>query len=488
MEAPQHIILFPFLAQGHIFPFVNLAEHLEQHSRKHDKSTVITLVSTPLNLAKLRNSISETSCFKLAELPFSAVSHGIQPGIESTESVPLNQFDLFFQATETALRPSFDDLIAGLIHQGQSKICVIADYFVGWTVEVAEKYNISHAVFVTGGPYGIAVMFSLVMHPPPHSFFLMGSPTEMKTLVDYPEVQVTYSDVLNTIATDDHPITYFVRRQLLYSFRSRAVLLNSTEELDKQGIRLLRRYPGLPLYTVGPLVRGRSLCSLTDIHSVEERCIKFLDSKKPNSVLYISFGSNNTIPALQMIDLAKGLEASGRPFIWVIRPPSEFEDGVKEGEFREEWLPKGFEANISGKVQGILVHKWAPQMDILSHASTGAFLSHCGWNSVLESLYEGVPIIGWPLLADQLYTSSMLQEMGVGIEIARGRRVGGLEKGWQVVKEAVEMVLDEEKGCGSKMREKVGEIRDVIRAAVRDDAGLVGSSCKALEAFLETIF
>jgi hypothetical protein len=111
----------------------------------------------------------------------------------------------------------------------------------------------------------------------------------------------------------------------------------------------------LPLYTIGPLVRGRRLCSLTDIDSDEVRCIKFLDSKRPNSVLYISFGSHNTIPSLQMIELAKGLEASGRPFIWVIRPPAEF--GVGGGEFREEWFPKGFEANIAQKAQGILVHK-----------------------------------------------------------------------------------------------------------------------------------
>lgn len=488
MEAPQHIILFPFLAQGHIFPFLNLAKHLEQHARKHGNNYVITLVSTPLNVANLRDSIPENSSIKLAELPFSAMSYGIQPGIESTESISLNQFDVFFEATETCLRPSFEVLIASLINRGQSKICIIADYFVGWTVEVAEKYNILHAAFVTGGPYGMAVMFSLVVHPPPHSFFLRASPTKMTTLVDYPEVQVSYSDVVNTIATADRPITYFVRRQLLCSFRSRAVLLNSTEELDTQGIRLLRRWPSLPLYTVGPLVRERSLCSLTNIDSTEEQCIEFLDSKRPNSVLYISFGSHNTIPASQMMELAEGLEASGRPFIWVIRPPSEFEYEAKEGEFREEWLPKGFEANINQRAQGILVHKWAPQMAILSHASTGAFLSHCGWNSVLESLYEGVPIIGWPLLADQLYTSSMLEEMRVGIEIARGRRVGGLEKGWQVVKAAVEMVLDDEKGCGSKMREKVGEIRDVMRAAVRDDTEFVGSSCKATEAFLQAIF
>ncbi|XP_078173291.1 UDP-glycosyltransferase 92A1-like [Carex rostrata] len=246
----------------------------------------------------------------------------------------------------------------------------------------------------------------------------------MTTLVDYPEVKVQYSDAVNMIAPPDHPISAFGRRQLLCSFRSHA-------------------------------------------------CIDFLNSKRPNSVLYISFGSQNTIPALQMIELAKGLEASGRPFLW--------------RRVASKGIPT-FQANISQKAQGILLHKWAPQLEILSHASTGAFLSHCGWNSVLERLYEGVPIIDWPLSADQLYTSSMLQDMGAAIEIARGRYFEGLEKGWQGVKDAVEAILDEEKGCGSKMREKVGEIKDVIRAAVREDTGFVGSSCKAMESFLQAIF
>ena len=111
MEEQKHIIIFPFLAQGHVFPFLNLAKQLEQHTRKHDKNTVITLVSTPLNVAKLRNSISESSCIKLAEISFSATSYGIQPGIESTESISLDQFDSFFKATETSLQPPFEGLI-----------------------------------------------------------------------------------------------------------------------------------------------------------------------------------------------------------------------------------------------------------------------------------------------------------------------------------------------------------------------------------------
>ena len=83
-----------------------------------------------------------------------------------------------------------------------------------------------------------------------------------------------------------------------------------------------------------------------------------------------------------MMELAIGLEASAKSFLWVITPPVGFD---LRAEFRSEWLPEGFEEIIKETKQGLLVRNWAPQLEILSHKSTGAFLSHCGWNSVLES-------------------------------------------------------------------------------------------------------
>ncbi|KAL7180815.1 hypothetical protein ACSBR1_039803 [Camellia fascicularis] len=104
----------------------------------------------------------------------------------------------------------------------------------------------------------------------------------------------------------------------------------------------------------------------------------------------------NTISASQMMELAKGLEDSGKSFIWVVRPPIGFDP---KGEFKAEWLPDCFEERMVERKQGMLVRSWAPQLKILCHKSTEAFLSHCGWNSVL-SWSQGVPIIGWPLAAE----------------------------------------------------------------------------------------
>ncbi|PWA13701.1 UDP-glucuronosyl/UDP-glucosyltransferase [Artemisia annua] len=209
-----------------------------------------------------------------------------------------------------------------------------------------------------------------------------------------------------------------------------------------------------------------------------EKCIEWLDLHPEGSVLYISFGSQNTISETQMMELAKGLEESKKPFIWVIRPPIGFDLTC---EFRTEWLPLGFEDRI-GK-QGLIVHNWAPQLEILCHRSTGAFLTHCGWNSVMESLSQGVPLIGWPLAAEQGYNAKMLvEEMGVCLVLARGMH-GMIEK--EEVRSVIEVVLDKsEDGKGESMRKKATELGEMIRASVEINKG---SSYKAMDDFMSTI-
>jgi hypothetical protein len=128
----------------------------------------------------------------------------------------------------------------------------------------------------------------------------------------------------------------------------------------------------------------------------DDGVLRWLDTHPQSSVLYISFGSQNTIQANQMAELAAALETTGRPFVWGIRPPVGFDVA---GAFRDEWLPEGLEARGRAENRGLVVRGWAPQVRILAHATTGVFLRHCGWNSVLECLTHGVPILGWPLLA-----------------------------------------------------------------------------------------
>ncbi|XP_039791407.1 UDP-glycosyltransferase 92A1-like isoform X1 [Panicum virgatum] len=149
-----HLLLFPFLAQGHLIPFLNLARRLESQGRRRSsgqRRLVVTIVSTPRNVADLRRAVPAGSSIGFAELPFSPSDHGLPPDAESTDAVPLRSFPAFYMATEL-LRPSFEELVAEVAgREGRQNVCVLADIFLGWTAESARALGVQHRVFLTSG-------------------------------------------------------------------------------------------------------------------------------------------------------------------------------------------------------------------------------------------------------------------------------------------------------------------------------------------------
>ena len=182
-----------------------------------------------------------------------------------------------------------------------------------------------------------------------------------------------------------------------------------------------------------------------------------------------------------MTELALALESAGRPFIWAVRPPVGHD--IK-GDFRaDQWLPDGFEERARTSNRGLLVRGWAPQVRILAHASTGALLSHCGWNSVLESATHGMPIIGWPLSGEQFYNANMLkEEWGVCVEVARGN-VEDTVVSRAALFDVVETVMGQT-AKAAEMRRQLREIKEVMEVSWKEGSG---SSRKAMEDFLRAM-
>ncbi|XVF17838.1 hypothetical protein REPUB_Repub10bG0159200 [Reevesia pubescens] len=192
------------------------------------------------------------------------------------------------------------------------------------------------------------------------------------------------------------------------------ILINTWEDLEPSTIQALRdnnylgRIVKVPIYPIGPLVRK-------DGKQVLDKQVKnWLDKQPVESVIYVSFGSGGTLSAKQIIELAWGLEQSQQKFIWVVRPPSDnalgtyFTIGKNNGDDTPDYVPEGFFTRT--KDIGLVIPTWAPQAQILSHPSVGGFLSHCGWNSILESITNGVPMIACPLYAEQKMNAAMLTE------------------------------------------------------------------------------
>ncbi|KAK9082681.1 hypothetical protein Scep_029152 [Stephania cephalantha] len=381
--------MLPFMAQGHMIPFTSLAKRITQSNPK----LKITIVNTPLNIQSLEPTISSFPNIALSTLPFDPALHGLPPNSENTDSLSPHHTVRLFHASQS-LQPHFHSFIAEIIATEQNPpLCIISDVFFGWAVEIAESFGIAHVGFSTGGAYGTALYFSIWMNLPhrrtdAEEFEIVGFSKAIKICRSH-----LHPNLLAADGSDDWSL--FFQKQISLTLKSDGLICNSIEEVEQLGLQLLREYTGVPVWP-------------------------------------------NTISAAQMMELAKGVEASETPFVWVIRPPMGFD--LRE-KFRAEWVPEGFgEKNKNG----MLIHGWGPQLEILQHRSVGGFLSHCGWNSVMESLSQGVPIIGWPLRAEQSYNAKMLvEEMGVCVEMARGveSRIDAGE-----VERVIKVVMGGEKG------------------------------------------
>jgi len=481
-EFKHHVVMFPFMGQGHIIPFLELAKLLAKRT-----GFAITIANTPLNIRSLRPKIESAGAgldIRLAELPFSSAAHGLPPQTENTDSLPRHLFLLLLEASEH-LEPHFERLIRRISQEegGRLPLCIISDMFSGWTLDVGNRLGIPRIQFLTSGAYGTSVFYSLCTHLP-HT----KTSADEFVLPDMPHVTVHRSQLAPNIktATGSDPWSLIINRQISRNVRSWGSICNTFEELEHSSLQHMRKSNGRPVWAVGPILPTWLLSSSASNASIDSdfllrgnqpdaestrACFQWLDSQEPSTVLFVSFGSQSLISSSYMKELALGLESSQQPFIWVVRPPLE---APFNSEFSAGFLPEGFEERVKEKKRGLLIRKWAPQLLILSHPSTGGFLSHCGWNSVLESLSQGVPIIGWPMAAEQFANSKVLEEeVGVCIEMWRGKD-GELKR--ETVERTVRMLMKEEKG--NRLRQRAKEIREAAMKAVSEDedGGNKGSS------------
>ncbi|KAI3446488.1 hypothetical protein Pfo_003153 [Paulownia fortunei] len=210
---------------------------------------------------------------------------------------------------------------------------------------------------------------------------------------------------------------------------------------------------------------------------IRHKCLEWLDKQGLNSVIFVSFGTTSSISNEQVKELAFGLERSQQKFIWVVRDADKGD--IFSGEVREAELPEGFEERV--KERGMIVRDWAPQLEILGHPSTGGFMSHCGWNSCIESISMGVPIATWPMHSDQPRNAVLVTKvLKIGVEVKDWARRDELVSS-SIVENAVRKLMASEEG--DEIRKRAKELGVAVKNSVMEG----GTSSKEMDSFITHI-
>jgi hydroquinone glucosyltransferase len=230
------------------------------------------------------------------------------------------------------------------------------------------------------------------------------------------------------------------------------ILVNTFRELEPAVVGDGVINDGPAMMPVGPLVWTRPVLGV-DVNE----CLRWLDHQPRGSVVYVSFGSGGTLTLEQTAELALGLELSRCRFIWAVKRPDQSSTtgaffGGQQGEQTAllDFLPQGFVERTT-EVGLVMASTWAPQTAILEHASVGCFVTHCGWNSVLESVINGVPMVAWPLYAEQNMNAAMLE---VQLKVAVRVKVGGADPfvSKEEVASAIKRVMEGDEAQGMRKR------------------------------------
>ncbi|XP_010509811.1 PREDICTED: UDP-glycosyltransferase 89A2-like [Camelina sativa] len=390
-ETPRpHIVVFPYPAQGHLLPLLDLTHQLCLGGIN------VSVVVTTGNLQYLSPLISAHPS-SVTPIVFPFPSHpSLPPGVENVKDIG-NAGNLPMIASLRQLR---DPIIQWFRSHQTPPVALISDFFLGWTHELCDQLGVPRFAFFSSGPYLASVLefcFGnidvLKSTDPVHLLDLPGSPVfKVEHL----------PSVVRLCLRSPSPDIRSIKDDSLMNFLSYGCVFNTAECLEAKYLNYVKKRLGHDrVFGVGPL------CSIgldTGGAGKSDPLLSWLDGCPDGSLLYICFGSQKALTKEQCDALALGLKRSMTRFVWV---------------GKSDPLPEGFEDQVSGR--GRVVRGWVPQRAVLSHVAVRGFLSHCGWNSVLEAITSGVTVLGWPMEADQFVNAKLLvEDLGVAVQVCEG--------------------------------------------------------------------
>lgn len=472
-DQKAHFLLVTFPAQGHINPALVFAKRLLQAGAR---VTFATSVSAHRRMGG-RGTIPDG-------LVFATFSDGYDDGFGPIDGDIRDYLSTFRQRGAESLAALFEKSAA----EGNPITCLVYTLLLPWAAKVAREYHVPNAMLwiqpatVLDVYYyyfnGYKSVISECENDPSWSLKLPKLPLELK------------SRDLPSFLLPSRPDPYYFalpsfqeQFELLDMEENPKILVNTFDELEPEALRSIERVQLIP---IGPLLPSAFLDGrdpsdksfggdLFQHRREDGDYLQWLDIQETSSVIYVSFGSISVLSKPQMEELGRALLQTHRPFLWVIREKDKKKQSEAEKEAAEEDQDE-LDCMVEVKQQGLIV-KWCSQVEVLSHPSIGCFVTHCGWNSTLESLASGVPVVAFPQWTDQTTNAGLVEGLwktGVRVEVSQDE---GLVKS-EEIKRCLEVVMESE-----EMRENAKRWRKLAVEAAKEG----GSSNNNLKAFIEEV-
>ncbi|XP_009623233.1 UDP-glycosyltransferase 91A1-like isoform X1 [Nicotiana tomentosiformis] len=440
-----HIAMVPWLAFGHMLPYLELAKHIALKGHK------ISFISTPRNIDRLPKLPPNISPFiRFVKIPLQPVEN-LPKDAEATTDLPYEKVQ-YLKIAYDALRDSIRHFL-----QTNKPDWIFFDFAAYWAGPIATELNISSAFF--------SIMIAAVLGflgPAPVLMSGYGTLDELKVLTASPKwvnfpTTVAFR-LYEVLRMKDSFTGNMSEASDIYRFgagiKSCDVLLNrSCSEFEPEWLHLVEQIHRKPVFPVGqlsPLTIDNCDDESNGVWTGGSTIKQWLDSQEKGSVIYVAFGSEAKPSQEELTEIAHGLELSGLPFFWVLRK--------QRGEFDTDLieLPEGFEERTNDR--GMVCTGWAPQLKILSHDSVGGFLTHSGWSSVVEALSYEKALILLPFLSDQGLNARLLEEKKMAYSIPRDEREGTFTR--DSVANSLSLVMLEE--GGKVYRENAKNMRELF--------------------------
>ncbi|GLU11515.1 hypothetical protein SLE2022_282540 [Rubroshorea leprosula] len=428
----QRVVMVVSPFHGHISPMIHLATFL------HSKGFSITIVHPHFNSPDPLSHPEFTFLAIPDKLSESGISNWDLEGIALTLNrncaAPLLNF------VEQMLLQNPDENIVGIIY----------DTAVFFAQSVADHLKVPGIAVRTSAA---ARILAFPVFPSPHGEGYISLQDYISDDGLQDPQSVSTKQLLASLPANPNNSTESGIALIREIKKASAIIVNTMDFLEQEALAVIREHFAPSIFAIGPLHKLAPTGSASRLKE-DSSCISWLNRQTPKSVVYVSFGSLAAMDGEELVNMAWGLANSEQPFLWVVRP------GSVRGSEWIEFLPKAFHERVGER--GKIV-RWAPQKVVLEHSAVGAFWSHCGWNSTLESISEGVPLLCRPFFGDQMLNSGYICNMWkVGLELEKGKIAEGIRR----------LMKDEE---GMEIRKRAMDLKEKTEACLREGGSTINS-------------